>query len=262
MTTRVPKILKMLGSIFSSGFARGKVTNLVTVVVALSLALVTPALAANGSNFILGTTSNAATLMTSLTANIANPALRLVNTSTSAGATALKLQTATTKPPMTVTSNTKVPFLNADYLDGWDSSAFPTIYQFGPQQLINTEEGPLPKERTFQNNRPIKVVILASGSGYRDSSLVQQDGPIGMEIYLDNVHVGTAWVTTSEQDSHKAFVADFIVSGDLSPGSHKITLIGMYDVNNCNKPGDSTAYCTTTNASDPFNVTIIPQPVG
>ncbi len=119
MMTRTAK--KMLGSVFLRALGRGKVT-MVAVVVALTLATISPALAANGGNFILGVSTNTATAITQLTANIANPALKLVNTSTAAGATALNLQTASTKPPMTVNSSTKVANLNADTVDGKDSA--------------------------------------------------------------------------------------------------------------------------------------------
>jgi hypothetical protein len=50
--------------------------------------------------------------------------MRLINLSTSTGATALHLQTDSSKPPMTVNSGTKVDNLNSDMLDGQDSSAF------------------------------------------------------------------------------------------------------------------------------------------
>jgi hypothetical protein len=113
---------KVLGSIFLSAWGRGKAT-LLTVVMALTLAMVSPALAATGGNFLLGVANTAsatstATGITQLTANLANPAMKLINTSTSAGATALNLQTATSKPPMAVNSKTKVTNLNADTVDG------------------------------------------------------------------------------------------------------------------------------------------------
>jgi hypothetical protein len=119
---------KRLLSIFRRAFARGKVTNLVTVVVALTLAMVTPALAATGGNFILGETnvatdpSGTATGITQLKANIVNPAMKLINNNTSTAATALRLQTAASNPPMTVNSETKVDNLNADKVDGLDST--------------------------------------------------------------------------------------------------------------------------------------------
>jgi hypothetical protein len=50
--------------------------------------------------------------------------MKLINTSTSTGATALNLTTSTSKPPMVVNSKTKVANLNADLVDGKDSTAF------------------------------------------------------------------------------------------------------------------------------------------
>jgi hypothetical protein len=44
--------------------------------------------------------------------------MKLINTSTSTGATALNLTTSTSKPPMVVNSKTKVANLNADLVDG------------------------------------------------------------------------------------------------------------------------------------------------
>jgi hypothetical protein len=118
------KAIKTLKGVFLSAWDGGKAT-LLTLMVALTLATLTPALAATGGNFILGK-SNAATTISSLSAPIAGPALNLVNNnSTSTGATALRLATASTKPPMVVTSSTKVANLNADKVDG-QSFACPT----------------------------------------------------------------------------------------------------------------------------------------
>lgn len=91
--------------------------------VALSVGTASTALAANGQSFILGSTNNVATLLTRLTANINNPTLQLVNTSTGTASTALRLTTATNKPPMSVNSSTKVTNLNADKVDGQDAEA-------------------------------------------------------------------------------------------------------------------------------------------
>jgi hypothetical protein len=44
---------KTLKGVFLRAWGGGKVTNLLTVVVALTLATVTPAVAANGGNFLL-----------------------------------------------------------------------------------------------------------------------------------------------------------------------------------------------------------------
>jgi hypothetical protein len=79
--------------------------------------------AASGGNFILGQ-SNSASSTTSLTRTGANAGkgLQVSNTSTTTGATALGLNVAAGHPPFTVNSGTKVANLNADKLDGIDSS--------------------------------------------------------------------------------------------------------------------------------------------
>jgi hypothetical protein len=79
--------------------------------------------AATGSNFILGQ-PNSASSTSSLSAPVAAKALQVTNTSTGSGATALGLNVASGHPPLTVNSGTKVTNLNADKLDGMDSSAF------------------------------------------------------------------------------------------------------------------------------------------
>jgi hypothetical protein len=79
--------------------------------------------AASGDNFILGQ-PNSASSKTSLSAPIADKALQLTNTDTAAGATALGLNVANGHAPFTVSSGARVTNLNADKLDGIDSSGF------------------------------------------------------------------------------------------------------------------------------------------
>jgi hypothetical protein len=79
--------------------------------------------AATGGNFILGK-SNSASSTTSLTAPVAGKGLQVTNTSTGAGATALGMNVASGHAPFTVNSGAKVANLNADKLDGLDSTAF------------------------------------------------------------------------------------------------------------------------------------------
>jgi hypothetical protein len=67
------------------------------MILAVVLGVVTTAAAHTGSAGLLHL-GHGNTAISKLTANIANPALHLVNTSTSAGATALRLQTASSKP--------------------------------------------------------------------------------------------------------------------------------------------------------------------
>ena len=95
----------------------------VMATIAVFLVLGGGAYAATGGNFILGR-SNSASSRTSLSAPISDKALRVTNTSTGTGATALGLNVASGHPPFTVNSDTQVANLNADQLDGKNSAAF------------------------------------------------------------------------------------------------------------------------------------------
>jgi hypothetical protein len=95
----------------------------VVATLALFIALGGTTYAATGGNFILGK-SNSASSTTSLTAPVAAKGLQVTNTSTGAGATALGLNVASGHAPFTVNSGAKVANLNADKLDGLDSSVF------------------------------------------------------------------------------------------------------------------------------------------
>jgi hypothetical protein len=88
---------------------------------ALFVALGGTTYAATGGNFILGKL-NSASDRTELSAPVSGKTLRLNNTSTQAGATALGLSVASGHPPFTVNSTTRVLKLNADKLDGHDAS--------------------------------------------------------------------------------------------------------------------------------------------
>jgi hypothetical protein len=77
--------------------------------------------AATGGNFILGQ-ANTATSQTGLTSNNAGKALNITQQNTGVGATALGLSVPSGKPAFTVNSGTKVANLNADKLDGFDST--------------------------------------------------------------------------------------------------------------------------------------------
>jgi hypothetical protein len=107
-------MLKQLGS-----HVRG---NLVGYV-ALFIALGGTTYAATGGNFILGK-ANSASSTTSLSAPVAGKGLQVTNTSTHAGASALGLNVASGHAPFTVNSGAKVANLNADKLDGVDSTGF------------------------------------------------------------------------------------------------------------------------------------------
>jgi hypothetical protein len=129
------KATKTLKGVLLSAWGGGKAT-LLAVMVALTLAIVTPAMAATGGNFILGKI-NSATTFSRLSANIAGPAMQLFNTSTAANARALDLVVDEGNSPMTVNSTAgKALNLDADKLDGRDSSAFManSTYRLGQGQ--------------------------------------------------------------------------------------------------------------------------------
>jgi hypothetical protein len=90
---------------------------------ALFVALGGTTYAATGGNFILGR-ANSASSTSSLSAPVAGKGLQVTNTSTHAGASALGLNVASGHAPFTVNSGAKVANLNADKLDGIDSTGF------------------------------------------------------------------------------------------------------------------------------------------
>jgi hypothetical protein len=95
----------------------------VVATLALFVALGGTTYAATGGNFILGK-SNSASNPTSLSAPVVGKGLQVTNTNTHAGATALGLNVAAGHAPLTVNSGAKVSNLNADKVDGLDSTAF------------------------------------------------------------------------------------------------------------------------------------------
>jgi len=91
--------------------------------------------AATGGNFILGK-ANSASSTSSLSAPVNGKALQVNNTSTGTGATALGLNVASGHAPFTVNSGTKVANLNADKLDGIDSTGFKSNAYIDRQDTI------------------------------------------------------------------------------------------------------------------------------
>lgn len=90
---------------------------------ALFIALGGTAYATTDGKLVLGQ-PNSAAAPTALTAPVAGPAFELSNAGGNSAATALSLNVASGHPPLTVNSDSKVASLNADKLDGVDSSGF------------------------------------------------------------------------------------------------------------------------------------------
>ncbi len=106
----------------------GRVTALalgVAVMLAMVVGVASAAFGANGDSWRLGR-GNIATAITALggTLGVNGPMLRLINNNAGTDDTALDLRVQAGESPMTVNSSTRVTNLNADQLDGQDSSQF------------------------------------------------------------------------------------------------------------------------------------------
>jgi hypothetical protein len=106
------------------------------VILALTVGIASSALAGTGvgARFQLGQT-NTVNAITKLVGTVAGPSLVVDNNSTNAGATALDLQVEAGKAPMKVNSDTQVANLNADKVDGKDSTQFQQAGAPVPQNL-------------------------------------------------------------------------------------------------------------------------------
>jgi hypothetical protein len=234
--------------------------------------------AATGGNFILGQ-SNSASSTTSLTRTGANTGkgLQVTNTSTGGGATALGLNVASGHAPFTVNSGAKVTNLNADRVDGLDSTAFQrrvgascaagsairaisatgtaTCQQVGLTPILNYAFVNPDNPRTFTLSQTQKVLVLFSASGFRRPG----DGIGHIEYFIrirdaaGNLNSGLAEVWTNETNSHKAVVPASYVEGwnsgnGLPAGQYTVSVV----------PGVG----TTWDENDDFRVTVLGLPPG
>jgi hypothetical protein len=132
------------------------------LMLALVFGMVSTAFGANGGNFILGSVNNAATAITRLTGNVdGGPALRVSNPSTDPGSTALDLQVETGKAPMKVNSGTKVTDLNADRVDGKDSTALGITMKSAHGRTGDTSAGGCTSPGVFSACAPVTIKVPA-----------------------------------------------------------------------------------------------------
>jgi hypothetical protein len=122
-----------------------------------------------GSVFKLGVT-NTVNAISKLTGSVAGSSLQIINSSTATGATALELQVTPGKPPLKINRTTKVANLNADLLDGSDSTQLAPVLR---AQEDATDVGTTVSGTTEVNSVPIEVpvdgVLLISGTAYVNS---------------------------------------------------------------------------------------------
>jgi hypothetical protein len=108
-------------------------------------------------------------------------------------------------------------------------------------QLMNQVAGGLPKTSASFSTTGGTLLIFASGSGWRNVA-----GAIGMDIQVDGVTKGSATVTASEANSHKAFIPNTIVVTGIAAGSHTVTLSAWGN--------------TTTDSNDWYSVVVTELP--
>lgn len=235
---------------------------------ALFVALSGTAIAATGGNFIIGQ-ANTATTQTALTRNGNTKALQITNTGTGTTAAPLGLTAGTGRPPLVTNSQTKVDNLNADLLDGLDSTNFYKVgdtvsnsVHLGGETLPEVIEESAPKilfnqgfkgihqnyTGTFTVGTPasgsLHVLVTVTGSVY--STVVTPAA--GICAYL-SLNGGTpfptgacAKVAINEANSHKALVAQ-PWEIPLGAGTYTVSLV--------------TVGSALTNNDDYYNVTIM-----
>jgi hypothetical protein len=142
---------------------------------ALVIALGSAGYAANGGAFILGG-NNSASQRSLLAANFNGSALQLSNSSPTASATALRLTVVADHAPFGVNSTTKVANLNADYLDGLDSSTLTRALRVSYNLAAGATSAPI----TVPANRPVQLVgvTLTDAKGVGQASLLRFPGYI------------------------------------------------------------------------------------
>jgi hypothetical protein len=221
---------------------------------ALFIALGGTTYAATGDPFVTGQ-PNTASSITSISSSGTGPAFKSTSTNTAAGTTALGLNVPTGHAPFTVNSGNKVVNLNADKVDNKSTTAWKMT------DVLDVTGDGIPGFGTITTSGG-KLLIMASGSGYRSSSDALNPGRIGVDVYFDHAPVagGEASTFTNEFNSHKAFVTSYIVLSGIPAGSHTVGLAEKHDGAKCGFSDTTDDFCTTTDASDSFHVAVIEMP--
>jgi hypothetical protein len=218
--------------------------SMAVALLALFVALGGVGIAATGGNFILGV-PNTATSPTELSASGAasTSALKVTNTNTATGSTALELNVPAGKAPMKVNSKTKVTNLNADLLDGLESTAWvrrgvalnvnvnPSLAS-GAVDVTNTGSGNGVQGKT---NDAGGSAVYGEHIGPGGYGVAGRAGDSGHAIYGDNTGNGFAGYFED-----KVHIGGFLsVSGSLGLGSD-LSLGGMIDCTGCVSASDVT----------------------
>jgi hypothetical protein len=172
----------MTKRIYKKAMMVGRATTLtvgLAIILALTIGLASTALAGTGTGarFQPGQT-NTVNAVTKLVGTVAGPSLQVDNNSADAGATALDLKVEPGKAPMRVDSDTKVANLNADKIDGKDSSDFLGADRFGalPQSYGHEGLGTPPDECMLGEVRLFAGTRAPNGWAWADGELVPIQG--------------------------------------------------------------------------------------
>src|SRR5215211_6132669 len=198
--------------------------SLVISTIALFVSLGGAGYAATGGNFILGQT-NTATTPSLLAAPVSGKTLRLRNTDTSAGATALGLEVASGHPPFTVDSSTKVAQLNADLIDGRDSAAF---LRKGVQQSLSVSSA--------------GGVVDALNTGTTNGVQGITESPTASGVYGQNTSAGGFGVAGRASSGGNAVYGDNTGTGFAGYFEDKVFVGGNLDCSGCVGPADTTGF--------------------
>lgn len=107
-----------------------------------------------------------------------------------------------------------------------------------------------------------KLVITASGSGFRDTT---REGRIGIIVSIQDFEGGEylakrAFGYTNERNSHEVFVSQQFILEGLPAGMYNVELEAIKDTacgSTSEQPSD---LCTATDGYDRFDVTVVELP--
>jgi hypothetical protein len=140
--------------------------------------------------FHLNHSNSVSNVFTKLVGSIAGPILTIDNNSVGFGATALDLQVEPGKPPMKVNSSAKVTNLNADLLDGKDSSAFlgRTEKAADADRLDGKDSTQFLSAVPYENSR---VVAVPAGANNQSIFVKCDPGDVALSGGADNIEPPT-----------------------------------------------------------------------
>jgi hypothetical protein len=182
--------------------------SLVVSITALVISLGGAGYSATGGNFILGQ-ANTASTQTALSANLNGRTLQLSNSNTGASATPLALITAVGHPPFLVNSSTKVPYLNADWLDGRDSTHFPNRLVISYNLAGGADSAPI--------TPPANLPVFVMGVTTTDSTVIG----VGQVTLLRFPGVGISWTGLESPSLDPTTITS---GGSAAAGTHIVYL--------------------------------------